>query len=101
MITILSNPGLESLYIEKLLDIVASFPTNNGYIVWQEVFDNNVTLKNDTIVHVWKVRWEAGVKCATGGRLSSNVAWEVVQNNCQQSKAAARTLLGGVRRWPG
>ena len=69
---------LESLYVERLLDIVASFPTNNGYIVWQEVFDNNVTLKNDTIVHVWKVRWEAGINFATGGLLSVYIACELV-----------------------
>lgn len=49
---------LESIYIKKLLDIVSSYPTNNGYMVWQEVFDNGVTVKNDTIIHVWKGQWE-------------------------------------------
>ena len=43
---------LESVYIKKLLDIV---PTNNGYIVWQDVFDNGVQVKDDTIIHIWKV----------------------------------------------
>jgi len=60
---------LESIYIKKLLEIISSYPTKNGYIVWQEVFDNGVQVKNDTIIHVWKGNWDWELSKVTGSGL--------------------------------
>ncbi|XP_021092628.1 beta-hexosaminidase subunit alpha isoform X3 [Heterocephalus glaber] len=43
---------LESFYIQMLLDIISAY--NKGYVVWQEVFDNKVKVRPDTIVQVWR-----------------------------------------------
>lgn len=43
---------LESYFIGKLIDIVQNL--NRSYLVWQEVFDNNVKIRPETVVHVWK-----------------------------------------------
>nr|XP_025739456.1 beta-hexosaminidase subunit alpha isoform X2 [Callorhinus ursinus] len=43
---------LESFYIQTLLNIVSAY--GKGYVVWQEVFDNKVKVRPDTIIQVWR-----------------------------------------------
>jgi len=55
---------LESYYIQKLVQIIERL--QKSYIVWQEVFDDNVVLKPDTVVHVWKRKdWQRELKKVT------------------------------------
>nr|XP_026690051.1 beta-hexosaminidase subunit alpha [Ciona intestinalis] len=42
---------LEQVYIQQVLDISAAI--GYSYIVWQEVVDNGVKVKADTVVEVW------------------------------------------------
>ncbi|XP_078252746.1 beta-hexosaminidase subunit beta isoform X2 [Rhinoraja longicauda] len=57
---------LESFYIQNVVDIVAA--NLKGYMVWQEVFDNGVKLKSDTIVHVWKGGYQKEMAAATAAK---------------------------------
>ena len=41
----------------RLLDIINKVSPATGYMIWQEVVDNNVKVKQDTIVEVWKEPW--------------------------------------------
>ncbi|MEJ1275601.1 hypothetical protein NN561_006498 [Cricetulus griseus] len=47
-----NSMSLESFYIKNILDIITSL--KKGSIVWQELFDDNVELRPDTVVEVWK-----------------------------------------------
>ncbi|XP_067885637.1 beta-hexosaminidase subunit beta isoform X2 [Heterodontus francisci] len=57
---------LESFYIKKVLDIVTA--NLKGYMVWQEVFDNGVKLKPDTIIHVWKGGYQQQMAAVTAAK---------------------------------
>jgi hexosaminidase len=45
-------PALESYYVQRVLQLIQSL--NKTPVGWQEIFDNNLTLTNRTVVHVWK-----------------------------------------------
>lgn len=44
--------GLENYYESRLLDIVGKI--GKSYVVWQEIFNNGVQVKPDTVIDVWK-----------------------------------------------
>jgi hexosaminidase len=52
---------LEDYYIQKLLNLVEQARANVSYMVWQEVFDNGVKVKPDTVVHVWMGNTQAEI----------------------------------------
>lgn len=46
---------LEGFYIQRIAETVINNNLSRNYLLWQEVFDDNVTLDRDTtIIHVWK-----------------------------------------------
>ncbi|XP_050043064.1 beta-hexosaminidase subunit beta-like isoform X2 [Dermacentor andersoni] len=60
---------LEEFYIQRLLKIVQE--VRKSYMVWQEVFDNNVEIAPDTVVHVWKDPYEKEMSAVTAAGFSA------------------------------
>ena len=50
-----SYSKLEDYYMQNVVEIVKKL--NKSYIIWEEVFNNGVNLKPDTVVHVWMGSW--------------------------------------------
>ncbi len=61
----------------RLLDIINEVSPATGYMIWQEVVDNNVKVKQDTIVEVWKEPWPQELEKVTsyGYRTLLSTCW--------------------------
>jgi hexosaminidase len=49
-----TGADLENYYEGRLLDIVGGPKVKKSYMVWQEIFNNGVKAKMDTVIDVWK-----------------------------------------------
>lgn len=60
---------LEQYYEKNLLNIVAK--TGKEYIIWEDVFDNGVVVRPDTVVDVWKGGWQTTIAKSTAAGYKS------------------------------
>ncbi|CAL4094455.1 unnamed protein product, partial [Meganyctiphanes norvegica] len=70
---------LTEIYILTLQSIVRNLTSQNGYIVWQEVFDAGVNIPKDTVVHFWKnyhdLGQRIGIATKAGHRVIVSAPW--------------------------
>eukprot|EP01121_Diplochlamys_sp_Union-15-3_P016663 TRINITY_DN5718_c0_g1_i1.p1 TRINITY_DN5718_c0_g1~~TRINITY_DN5718_c0_g1_i1.p1 ORF type:complete len:524 (-),score=76.38 TRINITY_DN5718_c0_g1_i1:60-1406(-) len=60
---------LEQYYETQLLAIVSSF--GKEYIIWEDVFDNGVKVRPDTVVNVWRGGWQKTIEKSTAAGYKS------------------------------
>jgi hexosaminidase len=60
---------VEQYYETNLLDIMNEI--GKDYIVWQEIFDNGLKVKNNTVVDVWKGGWQEELAAVTSAGLKA------------------------------
>ncbi|XP_019855835.1 PREDICTED: beta-hexosaminidase subunit alpha-like isoform X4 [Amphimedon queenslandica] len=65
---------LEEYYENNLIDLVNKL--NKSYVVWQEIFDNGLKIKMDTVIDVWKTGWEKEMDAVT------KAGYKVILSTC-------------------
>lgn len=60
---------LENYYEDELLAIINGL--DHGYIVWQEIFDNGLKVRPDTVINVWKGGWNDTIARVSQANLRS------------------------------
>lgn len=61
---------LESYYAQRLLSILASQST--AVMCWEDLFNNGLELRNDTLINVWSGGWEWCEKATSGSTVVRN-----------------------------
>jgi len=64
--------AIEQLYETNLLNLIAGL--GKDYICWQEIFDNGLTVKPNTVIDVWKSPWQSELFNVTAKNLTAILA---------------------------